>query len=363
MHRRVTQKTIAAKLGLHPSTVCLALKASPLIPEATRASVNATAKELGYVRDPVLAALSAYARRGRTHGFHGTLAWLVSTADGENWRERPEYVAYHAGAKVRAKELGYVLDIFDLHNHEGAPDRLLRLFQRRNIRGVLVCPQPKGDTVIKLDFTTLSAVTFGYTVISPRLHAVTANHYAAIREIFARLRAAGHRRIGCAIPEQHDARLQFAYRAGYLVESRAALARHRVNPFTYSMREADSCERFRDWLRAEKPDAVVTVHYHAPEFLRQMRKELPRSLGVALTSIVEGVKDFSGIDEDSSGIGRVAAEMLVAMVERGEAGVPIHPQRMLYSGSWHQGVNATSVFPDGWLHDVRFAAPSSAADQ
>ncbi|MEN9403030.1 MAG: hypothetical protein RL091_1733 [Verrucomicrobiota bacterium] len=337
MQKRVTQKSIAANLKLHPSTVCLALKNSPLIPEATKSQVQAAAQRLGYVRDPVLAALSAYARRGRGHGFHGTIAWLVSTADGENWRERPEYLAYHAGAKARAQQLGYVLDIFDLHPHENSPDRLLRIFRRRNIRGVLVCPQPKGDTVIKMDCGELSAVTFGYTVTSPRLHAVTAYHFAAIREIFARLRKAGYKRIGCAIPEIHDNRLRNAYSAGYLVEQKATPPKCRVPPFTYTMRAADSFEQFSDWLIETKPDALITVHYNAPDFLKRLKLAIPAHLGVALTSIVDGVRHYAGIDEDSEGIGRVAAELLVSMVERGEVGLPQNPQRVLYSGSWQDG--------------------------
>ena len=45
---KVTMSDIAAALGLHPSTVSLALKDSPRIAKETRARVQAIAAEMGY---------------------------------------------------------------------------------------------------------------------------------------------------------------------------------------------------------------------------------------------------------------------------------------------------------------------------
>ncbi|HEX2099257.1 MAG TPA: LacI family DNA-binding transcriptional regulator, partial [Candidatus Synoicihabitans sp.] len=59
-----TIKDIARVVRLHYSSVSLALREHPSIPEATRARVRRAARRLGYQANPVMSALSGF-RRGR----------------------------------------------------------------------------------------------------------------------------------------------------------------------------------------------------------------------------------------------------------------------------------------------------------
>jgi LacI family transcriptional regulator/LacI family repressor for deo operon, udp, cdd, tsx, nupC, and nupG len=63
-------------------------------------------------------------------------------------------------------------------------------------------------------------------------------------------------------------------------------------------------------------------------------------VGIAIIGLTEAERHFAGIDERSHVIGRVAAEFLVAMVERGDRGVPENPQRILVEGHWCEGRSA-----------------------
>ena len=232
----VTQKEIARSLGLHPSTICLALKKDPRVPRATLEAVNGAARRLGYVRDPMLGALSAYRNARRPKAFHGTLAWLVSTSADYDWRSFRDYADYFEGARQRGSELGYQLEIFDLLRYRENPGRLLGIFRARNIRGVIVCPQPQIDTELDISFEHLSGVTLGYTLKSPALHSVTAYHYASVREIFVRLRASGYRRVGYIIPSEHDSRLNGSFLSAFLLEQSAMKPGDRIPPFTGTFR-------------------------------------------------------------------------------------------------------------------------------
>src|SRR5690606_34320050 len=62
----VTQRDVARACGVHPSTICLALKNSPSIPLPTRLRVQAVAEELGY--RPNVAARNLALLRGDKHG-------------------------------------------------------------------------------------------------------------------------------------------------------------------------------------------------------------------------------------------------------------------------------------------------------
>ena len=60
MERRVSLKDVANVAGVHPTTVSMALRNHPRIPEATRSRLKKLAEEMGYTRDPALVALVEY---------------------------------------------------------------------------------------------------------------------------------------------------------------------------------------------------------------------------------------------------------------------------------------------------------------
>ena len=92
--RRVTLLDIAKEAGVHVTTVSLALKCHPRIPGETQERVRRIADELGYRPDPMLSSLVAYRTHKRPAAFHGTLAWLVSSAEGFNWQEVPHFLKH-----------------------------------------------------------------------------------------------------------------------------------------------------------------------------------------------------------------------------------------------------------------------------
>jgi len=333
MPHRITHKAVALAAKVDSSTVCLALNNSPKLSAATKERIVAIARKMGYQRDPMLSALAAYRRAGSSPVFHGMLGWIVNSEGGYDWRAAPEYREYHTGAKERATKLGYQIALLDLNDYRENPNRLAGVIRARNIRGVLLCPQPQAHTLLSLNFDDFSAVSFGYTVKSPLLHLVTSHHYAALRMVLSELRARGYQRIGYAIPDSHNERLDKNYMAAYLVEQRDWPPEQRLNPFVGAPRLGP----FRQWLRAERPDAVVTTHYIFSEMIDALRIKVPQKLGVAIISLAENVRNYAGVDEDSREVGRVATGLLASLVERGEKGIPERPQRVLVRGAWCEG--------------------------
>ncbi|MDI1250692.1 MAG: LacI family DNA-binding transcriptional regulator [Lacunisphaera sp.] len=333
MSSRVTQKIVALAAKVDPSTVCLALNNSPNLPAGTRDRIIAIAAKLGYQRDPMLGALAAYRRGAAEPAFHGVLGWIVTSAGGYNWRLPPEYRDYHTGAIAAATQLGYQLETLDLNDYSSNPKRLNGVLRARNIRGILVCPQPQAHTLLDLKIEDLSAVTFGYTVKSPQLHMVSSHHYAAIRQTLGELRARAYKRIGYAIPQSHNERLDHNYMAGYLLEQSQWPVDERLPPFVGEPRIGP----FRSWLRAARPDALVTTHYVFPEMVAALGIKAPDKLGLAIISLADNVHAYAGIDEDSREVGRVAIGLLASLVERGEKGLPARPQRVLVRGIWREG--------------------------
>ncbi|MFH1496264.1 MAG: helix-turn-helix domain-containing protein, partial [Verrucomicrobiota bacterium] len=102
MKRRVTLKDIAAQTGYHFTTVSLALRGHPSLPEATRGKIRRTAEKMGYAPDPMLRALTAYRQKQKPSAAHVPIAWLSS---GSRSEAGPDYLFAHylAGARKRAR--------------------------------------------------------------------------------------------------------------------------------------------------------------------------------------------------------------------------------------------------------------------
>lgn len=315
----------------------MALKGHPNIPAETRDRILKIATELGYTPDPMLAALAAYRHRQRPATYHGTIAWLFNSANGFDWRDRalrPHFSDYYEGAAAQAKRYGFQLEIFDFNTPRLTPGRLASILTARNVAGVLLCPQPRPETNLEFPWQNFSAVTFGYSLATPRLHTVSATQYRAMRLTMHELYRLGYRRVGFAVDGDHDLRTDHNYLAGYLVEehlmSGAVSVPTLVAPYT-------DHQAITQWLTAHRPDAVVTGNYHFLDVLRSLGYRVPEEIGIACPLLPSADNDLAGVIENSVEIGSVAMDFLIGMIHRQERGIPENPQRIHVEGRWLPG--------------------------
>ena len=75
---RSTIRDIGRKTGYHYSTVSLALRDHPRIPDSTKQIIRAAAEGLGYRPDPMLSALCAYRLTKRPPKEQTVIAWITN---------------------------------------------------------------------------------------------------------------------------------------------------------------------------------------------------------------------------------------------------------------------------------------------
>jgi len=97
-HGRITQEDVARGAGVTRTTVSMALRADKSIPEKTRNKILRISAKLGYRPDPMLLALAVYRSSSRPATFEGTLAWLINSTFGYDWRQVTQFCDYHFGA-------------------------------------------------------------------------------------------------------------------------------------------------------------------------------------------------------------------------------------------------------------------------
>ncbi len=345
--KRVTQQDIARKAGVHRATVSMAFQGHPNIPKATRERILEIAASMGYAPDPMLSALAAYRNRRRPSTYHGTLAWVINSAYGFNWRDRtlrPHFSDYFEGATAQARRYGFQVEIFDFNAPGMTPARLAAILAARGVPGILLCPQPRPETSLDFPWQNFSAVTFGYSLASPRLHTVSATQYRAMRLTVQELRRLGYRRIGLALDGDHDLRTDHNYLAGYLVEEHLAGTHDEPLVPKLSTPYPDHGAVAR-WLRAHRPDAIVTGNYHFLDVLRALGQKVPEKIGVACPLLPSPDTELAGVIENSVEIGSVAVDFLIGMIHRQERGVPANPQRVHVEGRWLPGKTLRPQLP------------------
>ncbi|MFH1496604.1 MAG: LacI family DNA-binding transcriptional regulator [Verrucomicrobiota bacterium] len=329
MEPRVLIRDVAGRAGVSPATVSRALRDDPRIRAGVRARVRALADEMGYRPDPHLRALAKYRAQGRAAEFRGVLAWVTNERRRDGWRHY-EKAAYFDGAKRRAAELGYDVEHFWASEPGLTPARLRQILHTRGVRGVLLPPPSPDRPRVELPWEGLAVVSFGCSRVEPRLHSIHNHHYRSMELLLAELKALGYRRPGLALSRSINASVDGAWSAAYFnfnYESAGALP-------VPLIADGWGAAELLAWRSARRVDVVLSDSHHVLDWLRESGLKVPAQCGFAMTGRHRGHPDCAGIDENSPVIGASAVDLLTSLVERGESGVPAHPQNVLIEGFW-----------------------------
>ena len=334
---RVTVRDIAKRLKISHTTVSRALKDDPRIRDSVRQKVQATAREMGYRPDPMLGALAAY-RQGRTQRPIGAeLAWINCWPEPKRLREFKEFDLYWQGAFEEAERAGYRLEEFccpaDL-----SPERLEKILCARNIRGLLLTPGWSAVTPDwgQFNWDEFCVVRFGYSLQSPLAHLVTSDQLMDGVLAFESMWNRGYRRIGMAMWTAQGTRL-VRFAAGYLYAQLRMHTKLRLPLLALDEAESKMVQRqFAAWLKASKPDAVLTDVPGVGDMLTAAGYRVPKDIGLATLSVLDGHAD-AGIDQNSKEIGRAAVQTLISLIHHNERGIPQVPREVLIAGHWVDG--------------------------
>lgn len=330
---RPTIRDIGRKTGFHYSTVSLALRDHPRIPDATKQIIREAAKRLRYQPDAMLNALCAYRLIKRLPTEQTVIAWITNYHARNGWRMSACTRDYFEGASHRAKERGYRLETLWLSEPGMTGQRMSRILWTRGIQGVLLPPQ-EHLTRIDLAWENLSTVTFGYTLMHPRLHLVSNHEYRTMGTLFSKLEKRSYQRVGLVYLREHDKRVDNNWLAAYLVEQTRLQPENRLPPLVF---EQWNSKIFLSWVEQFRPDVIVT---RLPEVLLSLRRagySVPDDIGVAYHTLDEKSCCLSGMKKNSFQIGVMAVDLLIDMLHRNELGIPVCPYLLMVEGSWVEG--------------------------
>lgn len=333
--RSVTLQDIAVRVGVHRSTVALALRDNPRIAIETREKIKAIAEACGYRINPLVAALMKSRRTGRGDQ-HASLAFVTNYPTRFGWRpqhhDRPDFFP---GAVERAQRFGYKLEHFWMAEPGMTPARFSQILVTRGIHGLIIGRLPPGQNTLDLPWEKFSSVALGMTLRSPQLHHVTENHFATSWQVMEQCRARGYRRVGFLFSEANDSPcVADRWLGAYFLQQVKFPVADRI-PLCPGVPTDEPT--FREWFRRERPDAIVVTHA-APvlRWLGALGCEVPRDIG--LVELQDNPElGASGVYYDPAKIGVLAVEMLVGLLHRNDTGVPHDQHEVMLTGEWREG--------------------------
>src|SRR6266481_95061 len=339
---RVMPREIADRTGISRMAVSLALRGKSGVSETTRSKVLKVAKELGYEPDPEVARLLSHIRVKKPVNTKACLALLTSGATSQDWKLYPTERKYVEGAHSRAKEYGYHIEQFWINEPGMTLSRLGNIVWSRGIEGVIIAPlQSKlsgtAPRSIRLDFNLFSAVEISETVEWPDLDRAVHDQYTSMLKALDELSALNYRTIGFVLEEALDLRVNGKWTAAYLRNRNQWGARRLPPPLIVPFpRQA----AFNRWFDRYRPDAIISVDRLGLHFLIEKGLDIPGEVGYASLDVDGDARDYpdvSGIDQNSDIVGAAAVDMLVAAINRGQRGIPVHPLRTEVEGSLKPG--------------------------
>jgi LacI family transcriptional regulator len=335
---------VAKRAGVHVTTVSLALRNHPSLPESTRERIRTLARDMGYQQDPALQALIAYRRKSRPRQDVAPLAYITNFASRLAWKNVRAHGDFFAGAEAKARELGYGLEHFWLGEPNLTHERLSDILVARGISGLVFASQRRdGGIELRFDWSRFSAVKIDFHPPEPVLHNVTNDQRAIIRLAMRRALGAGCRRIGFVLRHDWDECVDQAWSSGFLSAQQAVPPADRV-PALYTPPptgpETDLAvprDLFEEWFREQRPDVVISFGPFVRPHFAAMGLRVPRD--VAFVDILLDSPDgtTAGVRQNCRRVGEVAVEILAGQLQHHAFGVPEFPTSTLVEGTWFDG--------------------------
>ncbi len=348
---RVTLADIAREAGVHVTSVSLALRNHPRLPQQTRQRLCALAESMGYRPDPAMRALVAYRQKLRPAHSQMTLAYVTNWSTRWGWKEVTAHPQFFAGAAAKAAELGFSLEHFWMHEAGMTQERLSRILYARGISGLIIASHGRemGDALL-FDWQNFSAVKIDYFPHIPELHNVTNDQCSVIRMAMQKVMAAGYRRIGFVMHRGWDHAVDHLWTAGFLCEQQNLRPRDRIPPHIFPgpvpveqwLNESRAPvvvepKSFSAWLDRNQPEVVISKGSFVLPTLRKLGRRIPRDLAFVDVFLDDFSGRTAGVRQNHETVGAMAVEILAGQLQQNKRGVPEIPTTTYVEGTWFDG--------------------------
>ena len=341
--RRPTLKDVAREAGYHITTISLALRGHPSIPEGTRQLIKGVADRLGYQRNPVFHALSRFREQGCVRGPAPRIAYLENFGAGSG-RGRPRHLqAMLDGAMRQAELLGYQLEPLAVGEDDHDTRSLTRHLREKGITGIVLGSFLPGFAEIALNWDDYAVAKIHSRHTEPEATVVGNDHIREVRLAFSRLTALGYKRIGLAVGRADEDACGHRHTAGYLMEEASIPPDRHVPPllFPYNIDRESVAGMIARWVLRHQVDVVLCNWLSVREMLESQSLRVPHDVACACLCLCGPNRpELAGIRPYLHLLGERAISIVVAQLKTTERGAPEYASSIYVQSVWQDGKSA-----------------------
>ena len=331
---KVTMSDVAKKMGVSTATVSLALNNSPKVAPATREKILAMAESMGYHPNPYVSALMAARRHGKDPSQTPVIALITATGEKDEWKERYHLSRFIEGCSATMQSLGIRPEIFWIGDEKLTARRMNEILINRGIHSAVLMTHGMWGGKLDHPWDNVATIAYGVRQLVLDTDWVAADFYGNMEKALSILSDHNIRRIGFVMDRPFPYKHHNRWLSAYLMEQHSNRI-ERIKPW---LDEEPAFDGFEKWFKTARPEAIICVH--APtvvERLQRMGLNVPKDVGVAAIGTAETGGDISGIVENTRTAGKLAIEMLLERIHRGEFGNYAETHHVTLSGQWNQG--------------------------
>jgi DNA-binding LacI/PurR family transcriptional regulator len=327
---------IAELAGVGKMTVSRALTGSGKVSEEKRKRIFQIAEEIGYRRSNVVSTVMSHMARSRSVKYATPLVLLFDSKTPKTDHEKTVYDQLTTGARRKAKQFGFPLEVIFLGDHDMKDSRLDTILETRGIQGLVMNVINPARHELRLSWERLTAVTMGGHLAYPdRLAQVHGDVTRTMNEALGQLLNRGYGRIGFIGQANFHQDFLRLYEASMYLYQSTIKAGNRIRLLSQPERNNDAM--VIDWFNQEKPDAIICTHDAPLGILRQIGKEAPRDYGFVCAGGTHFDETVSGVYLNRSLLAEAAIEIVAKNVLTGNFGLPDASSRVLIRGQWKDG--------------------------
>lgn len=336
--------SVARMAGVAKSTVSLALRDSPKLPEQTRLKIKKISRKLGYRPNPLVSAQMAQIRRSNPPKTVTTIGFLNTWVDSiHNKRLKWEIMGrYHRGAKKRAEKLGFHFQPleFDLNLYSGK--RIEQILGHRKIDGLILSPLPSSATELEIDWSPYAVASIGNFAAFGNIHRVFYDNFNCMKEVMEIAQDRGYKRIGFVTNLETEERAGHLWSAGFLefqsrnisIDAQIPLLRLKSQEMEPSAEEYD---RIKRWYHDYKPDVILSYLDNTLHILESIGLRSPEDFGYVSLIWSKKMGGISGYCQDLERVGEIAVNIVADRLLRNQRGEPDYPFSIFITGKFIEG--------------------------
>jgi LacI family transcriptional regulator len=335
MEKHAPLKRIAEILGISKMTVSRALREGTSVSAELRSKVRDTAQRLGYQPDSRISQVMSAIRKAQTSHYRETLAFVWTHRTTERKKLSSIFDEEFEGARHRAHQLGYTLDIFRMTEESLTGGTLSRVLHSRGIRGALIAPLNFDHLRphIWMDWKLFACVLLGRSFANRGLPRVQHDHYFSCVLALRRLKRLHYKRIGLVISHSMDERSDRLVRSAFL--SFHPLGFIEAEKLIFVADHYDP-KALRKWIGPIKPEVILANFEHPFPHPDQIRSNAPKQIDLAALNWSEQQPDIAGVDQHRFAIGEQAVDLLLLRLQGHKFGLDMLAPSINLPGTWKE---------------------------